>query len=247
MAEVYHRQNIAAIARLNELTDLQTAAGNRLAAAVGLWFNGHLLLASAEPELAQEQFTRALNLEPGFVDTLGSTGVLLVRHGEGKRAERILKHLRTAGPGLDAMNWERQALWIEGEMARARGDHKAALALLVRAREQATVRYLAGGYVSDLPIFLDALARTYIDQGDVAAAEKVTRELVELHADRIYWPWLWMEAQVRLAELARRGNRPDEAAEHAAIVRRYWAGAAGEGQSLVDGLLARLDRAVPAS
>ncbi len=245
MAEVYRGRVTSAVARLDDLNNLQIAAGNRLAASVGLWLTGHLLMGGGEPELALEQFTRGLNLEASFVDTLGAAAVLLARSGETRRAERILTRLQESGPEMDPRNWERQALWVEGELARATGEHARAIDLLKRARQQGRVRFLAGGYVSDAPLFADALARAYLDQGDVAAAERVSRELVELHADRLYWPWLWMEAQVRLAELAVRGNRPEEAQRHAGVVRRYWPGAGGQGQPLVDGLLERLDRVVP--
>jgi hypothetical protein len=55
-----------------------------------------------------------------------------------------------------------------------------------------------------------------------------------------------MEAHVRLAELAARAGRREEAGEHAALVRGYWGEVGGQGQPLVDNALDRLQRIVPA-
>ena len=134
---------------------------------------------------------------------------------------------------------------MEGVLAQAEGNYAVAVETLRTAKGLSRARFLAGGYISDLPVYLETLALALLEKGDLEAAEQEFQEIVSLAGDRLYWPWIWLGAHVHLAELAARDRRPDDARRHAAVVGRYWGGAGGHQQPLVDDLLERLSRIIP--
>jgi tetratricopeptide (TPR) repeat protein len=245
MGEIYRGRINAGVTRLHEVSDAQIAAGNRMSAAVGLWFTGMVLFRNGQPDLALEQHTKALNFGPGLLQNSASLAVVVLRQGNLRRAEQILATLRETGPAIDPGGWEEQALLLEGELARARGEFDRAIEILERARKLAGVRFLGGGFISDLPQVVETLALTNLEKGDLDEAGRLFQEIVDMTGDRLYWPWVWLEAHVHLAELAMRDNRREDAAELAAVVRAYWGAAAGQNQPMVDQALERLDRIVP--
>ena len=244
-AEIYRGQVRAGLSRLVATTDLQVASANRFNAAVGKWFTGMVLERNGDTASAVEQFTGAANLSVRFLDSREALGVSYARRGELKKAETIAGGIRELGPNLREPGWERHALRVEATLALAREEWDEAIRLLEQAYELSGVRFLAGGFVSDRPLYAEALALAYVQKGDLRSAEPLFTEIVEMAGDRLFWPWIWLGAQVQLAELAVRDNRSAEAERPAEVVRRFWGDAGGQNQPLVDGYLDRLDRIVP--
>jgi tetratricopeptide (TPR) repeat protein len=247
ITDVYRGRINAALYRLSNLTDLQLVGGHNGFAAVSIWFTAMLLEANGNPDLSFEQLTKAIPLAPDFPDTMASLGVLAAHEGETTRAAQALASVRAWGEERDERLWLRQALLVEGELALAEGDHARAVAVLTEARALAGLRLLGGGLISDVPLMADALARAYLDQGDLQAARREFTAIAEMQGDRLFWPWIWISAHVHLAELAAREGRMDEAQGWASIVRGYWEQAAGQNQPLVDRSIERLQIALPES
>lgn len=244
-SEIYQGRINAGLSRLSDSSQLQIAAGNFNTAVVALWFTGLILHENGDPALAFEQLNKAINLAPDFPDTIAALGVQAARGGDTRRASQVLAGLRQWGAKVDESLWRRQALFLEGELAAAQEDTDQAVVLLTQARDLAGVRLLGGGLISDLPLLTDALARAHLAGGDLDAAEALFREITEMAADRLYWPWIWLGAHVHLAELAVREGREEEAGRWAAVVRQYWGEKRDEKQPMVDEALARLDRILP--
>jgi tetratricopeptide (TPR) repeat protein len=247
MAEIYRGRVNAGMAQLREVSDVQITHGNRRPAAVGLWFTGMVLARNGQPELAVEQHTTAMNFGPNFLQNSAALAIVVARQGNLHRAGQVLESLRNTGPALDPTGWEEQALLVESEIARAEEDYDRAIQLLERARELAGVQFMGGGFISDRPLVTEALAQAYLEKGDLQQAERLFREIVEMAGDRLYWPWIWLEAHTSLAELAVRDGRMEEAEALADVVRGYWGAAGGQNQPMVDRVLERLDRILPST
>jgi tetratricopeptide (TPR) repeat protein len=247
MAEIYRGRVNAGMARLREVSDVQITHGNRRPAAVGLWFTGMVLARNGQPELAIEQHTTALNFGPSVLQNSTALAIVVARQGDLTRARQVLETMKETGPAVDPMGWEEQVLLLEGESARAEDDHDRAIQLLERARALARVRFMGGGFISDRPLVTEALAQAYLEKGELQQAERFFREIVEMAGDRLYWPWIWLEAHTSLAELAVRDGRVEEAEALADVVRGYWGAAGGQNQPMVDQALERLDRILPST
>ena len=244
-AELYRGTIRAGLTRLVAMADVQTATANHSAAAVAKWMTGLVLERNGDPGLAIQQFTEAANLYADFLDSREALGVAYVLDGELKSAETIATGIRELGAMVHETGWERHALRVEAAAALARERWDEAISLLQDAYELAGVRHLAGGYISDRPLYAEALAEAYMAKGDLVSAERVFGEIAGMAADRLHMPWIWLGAHVHLAELATRDRRMADAARHAAAVRQYWGEAGGQNQPLVDGYLDRLERVVP--
>ena len=249
MAEIYAGSVRAGIARLATMSDLQAASSNRASAAVGKWITGMVLHSNGDTASAVQQFTDAANLRVDLLDSREALGVIYAGRGELESAETIAGGIRELGPKLTRAEhgWERHALRVEGAVALAREDFDQAIGLFREAYELSGIRFLGGGFVSDRPLYAETLAQAYRQKGDLREAQALFTEVTEMEGERLFWPWIWLGAHVELAELATRDNRPEDAAPAAARVRQFWAAAAGQNQSLVDGYLERLDRIVPAT
>jgi tetratricopeptide (TPR) repeat protein len=247
ITDVYRGRINAALSRLSDLIDLQLAGGNNGFGSVALWFTSMILESNGNPDLAFEQLMKAIPLAPNFPDTMAALGVLAAHVGETRRASQALAGVRAWGEDRDERLWKRQALLVEGELALAEGDHARAVAALREGRALASLRALGGGLISDLPLMADALARAYLEQGDLAAARTEFVAITEMAGDRLFWPWIWLSAHVHLAELDAREGRMDEAEAWAEVVREYWEAAAGQNQPMVDEAIERLRLALPAS
>ena len=176
---------------------------------------------------------------------MAALGVLAAREGETQRASLALASLRAWGEERDEKYWLRQALLVEGELAVAEGDHARAIEVLEQGVALSGLRSLGGGLISDLPLMTDSLARAYLAQGDLEAAREQFLAIAEMAGDRLFWPWIWLQAHVHLAELAAREGNMDEAEKWASVVRVYWGEAGGQNQPLVDNALQQLQMALP--
>ncbi|MFQ5719090.1 MAG: tetratricopeptide repeat protein [Acidobacteriota bacterium] len=244
-AELYRGTIRAGLSRLASMSDLQAASGNSVPGAVGKWMTGLVLERNGDRATAIDQFMEAANLRLDFLDSREALGVAYAESGNLKNAEAIVKGLRDLGPHLREQGWERHVLRVEGAIALAAERWDEAIERMRRAYELSGVRFLAGGYISDRPVYAEALGRAYLAKGDLDSARPIFADIVRMSGDRLFWPWIWLGAEAHLAEIAARQNRPADAQAAAAVVRRFWKDAAGQNQMLVDGMLKRLDLATP--
>ena len=245
MARLYMGELEGALTQLDQVSQLHVAAENRQAAAVGLWFTGHVLERNGDEELAVQQYTTGLNLHPELLDNRAAIGVMMARAGDAKRAGLIVDAMRTIGAKLRERGWERHPLRVQAAVAQAAGDYDQAVRLLRQARDLSRVRFLAGGFISDRPVFTDALAEALLAQGNLDEAGREFEALAAMQGERVLWPTLWIGAHVRLAEIAARQNRMADAQRWAGVVREAWGAAGGKRRALIDQALDATSRAVP--
>ncbi|MFQ5669557.1 MAG: tetratricopeptide repeat protein [Acidobacteriota bacterium] len=245
VAELYRGGASLSQAHLDQMIGPLLAQRRGLPAAAALWFSGMIFERNDMADFAIKQYTKAFSFYPQFMENMAAMGLLYARQGKEKDARLILGELEEAAKKYKwSPHWKDYALLLEGTLSRIDGDFDRAIELLDRAR--AKLRFIEGiGFFSDGPLFAESAARAYLDQGDLAAAQKLFEQITEMHAARLAWPWIWVEAHMNLAELAARDNRMEEAEHQASIVRTYWGAMQGHSQRMVDEALQRLSRLTP--
>jgi tetratricopeptide (TPR) repeat protein len=195
----------------------ETSAGARAARQIGYVYTELGQFGSANTA-----FVSALNGNPNDIDTLYLVGVLAARQGDwGSLRYQVLDLEPLVA---HSHNPDRSSLvdHLKAELAVSRGDEEEALELLdTTGSPNAT-------------LYLEARARAYDHQGDLAKAEATYRSILDSTDDRLEFPLVYVKALLGMAKILDALGRREEAASAYRRFLEHWGSAAGPLPGVVD-------------